>query len=86
MLLDCEQHDEEKEEEEEKLVQDRLIEVGHLNVVVDAFKKSEDGKGYLLRVHEKSGDYFATKIKFSPDLKIKRAVLCNSLENTDEES
>lgn len=46
-------------------MQDRMIEVGNMNVNVNAFKKSEDGKSWVLRLNEKSGDHYACKIRFS---------------------
>jgi alpha-mannosidase len=52
------------------LKNERMIEVGHLNVIIDAFKRSEDDKSYVLRIHEERGDYVTFQIKFAKELQI----------------
>lgn len=59
------------------------VAVDKKNIVVDALKKAEDGKGYIVRAHEEKNTYAKTKISFG--LPVKKAYLTNLMEETIEE-
>lgn len=49
----------------------QFIEIDHPNVAIGALKKSEDGKFYVLRIHEDRGEQVTTIIKFGHILGIR---------------
>lgn len=53
------------------------------NVRVSAFKKAEDGKGYIVRMVEMEGNSSLTKVKI-PGVSIKEAYLTDMVENNKE--
>ena len=64
----------------------KFIEIDQCNVIISAFKKSEDKLSYVLRIHEERGEQTVAKIQFSNELEVKKVQLCNILEDIDEES
>lgn len=51
------------------------------NILLEAFKKSEDGKGYILRLSEKKGKSIKTEVKVFK--KISKIYECNLIERND---
>ena len=60
-----------------------LVSCSNPNIIIETFKQSEDGKGYIIRLYDAHNCNTNAVLSFGVDLK--RVFLCDLLENPGSE-